>query len=82
MSKLPTSKPDYSLRRRFFTQIGEPLAWVDYGLGKFTDLETVQRQIKTLANVSRRVEIEFIRDGKLLGFDGKEIGKSMIFEKR
>ena len=46
MAKLQKQpKPDYSLRRRFFNQIGEPMDWKDYGLGIWTDLETIQRQI-------------------------------------
>lgn len=75
-------KPDYSLKRRFFNQIGEPLDWKDYGLGIWTDLETIQRQIKVLASANRRVEIEFMKQGVLCGFDGKETGKSIIYEKR
>lgn len=83
MSKqLPKSKPNYSLRRRFFNQIGEPLAWQDYGQGYFTDLETVQRQIKILASVGRKVEIEFVKDGILRDYQGNEIGRSIIYDKR
>jgi hypothetical protein len=81
MPRLPTSKTNYSIRRRYFTETGQPKEWIDYGFGLF-DLPTVQRQIKTLASVSRKVEIELIHEGKLLGFDGKETGKTMIFEKR
>lgn len=75
-------KTDYSLRRRFFSQIGVPLEWRDYGVGSWTDLQTVQSQIKVLASAGRRVEIEFIRDGRLCGYDGNESGKSIIYEKR
>ena len=78
----PKSKPDYSLRRRFFTETGQPLDWANYGQGMFTDLNTVQKQIKMLAGTSRRVEIEFIRDGTLRGFDGSITGKTIIYEKR
>lgn len=83
MPRLPTPpKLDYSLRRRFFDYFGRPLDWQDYGKGQFTDIETVQRQIKTLAAGSKKVEIEFIHKGKLCGFDGLESGKTMIFDKR
>jgi hypothetical protein len=83
MARLPSkSKPDYSLRRRFFTQIGKPLQWTDHGHGMFTDLETVQRQIQTLASVSRKVEIEFIWMGKKCRYDGKETGETIIYNKR
>lgn len=82
MSKAPTPpKTNYSLRRRFFDYLGRPLDWQDQGKGVF-DLETVQRQIRTLAAGSKRVEIELMYNGKLCGFDGKETGKTMIFEKR
>lgn len=78
----PKSKPDYSLRRRFFSEIGTPLEWKDYGKGMYVDLITVQNQIKILAKKSRKVEIEFIHDGKLCGYDGKEIGKTIIYMKK
>lgn len=80
----PQPKPNlnYSLRRRFFNEIGEPLEWHCNGQGQFTDLETVQRQIKMLASNSRKVEIEFIHEGKLKDYQGNEIGKTMIFDKR
>lgn len=78
----PKPKLNYSLRRRFFDQIGRPLEWQDYGQGEFTDLETVQRQIKMLSGTSRRVEIELVKDGKLLGYNGEETGKTIIYEKR
>lgn len=78
------SKPklNYSLRRRFFNQIGEPLAWQDYGQGQFTDLETVQKQIRLLTQCSRKVEIEFIHNGTLRGYNGEETGKTIIYEKK
>lgn len=78
----PKSKTNYSLRRRFFNQIGEPLPWQDYGHGFFTDIETVQRQIKNLANVGRKVEIEFVKDGVMRDYQGNEIGRTIIYEKR
>jgi hypothetical protein len=81
MSKIPKSKTNYSLRRRFYNEIGQPLEWKDKGEGLFV-LKTVQQQIKILAQGSRRVEIELIHNGKRLGFDGKEIEHNMIFEKR
>jgi hypothetical protein len=75
-------KTDYSLKRRFFSETGNPHEWIDFGKGEFTDLETVQSQIKTLASQSRKVEIEFIREGKLRDYQGNETGKTMIFDKR
>lgn len=82
MPKLPpTDKPDYSLRRRFFSEVGQPLEWIDYGRGKFIDLATVQAQIRVLASVSRKVEIEFIKNGVRLGYDGEPRETNMIYEK-
>ena len=57
------------------------MEWQDTGKGVF-DLDTVQRQIRTLAAGNKKVEIEFVYNGKLCGFDGKESGETMIFEKR
>ena len=82
MAKVAKPKLTYSLRRRFFSQIGSPMDWMDYGQGEFINLETVQNQIKMLASAGRRVEIEFIRDGKLCGYDGNETCKTIIYEKR
>lgn len=82
MPKLPTPpKTNYSLRRRFFDYFGRPMKWQDTGKGVF-DLETVQRQIRTLAAGNKKVEIEFIYNGKLCGFDGNETGATIILEKR
>lgn len=78
----PKPKLNYSLRRRFFDQIGRPLDWQDYGHGEFTNIETVQRQIKMLASNSRKVEIEFIHEGIMKDYQGNETGQTMIFEKR
>lgn len=81
MPKLPTqSKPDYSIRRRFFNEIGQPLEWIDFGQGVF-DLPTVQSQIKMLCQCSRKVEIELVKGGKLIGYNGEETGKTIIYEK-
>jgi hypothetical protein len=76
------SKWDYSLRRRLFTEIGEPMAWTDHGHGMFMSIEIIQSQIRMLASVSRKVEIEFIWNGKLCGYDGQETGTTIIYKKR
>lgn len=82
MPKLPTPpKTNYSLRRRFFDYMGMPKNWQDYGRGVF-ELDTVQRQIRMLAAGNKKVEIEFVYNGKLCGFDGNETGTTMIFDKR
>jgi hypothetical protein len=79
MTKLSKFKTDYSLRRRFFTKMGEPLEWQDSGFGQWQGIELAQEQINTLAIRNRRVEIEFIHEGKLCGYNGKETGKTIIY---
>lgn len=79
----PKQKPnEYSLRRRFFHETGYPLDWQDSGKAAFKDLETVQAQIKLLANRGRKVEIEYLHGGKLCGYNGEETGKTIIYETR
>ena len=83
MPRLPKqAKTNYSLRRRFFTEIGEPKEWIDFGKGEFKDIETVQDQIKTLASGKKKVEIEFMLNGQLCNYKGEETGKTIIYEKR
>jgi len=69
---------------RFFDQKGQPREWVNQGTGQFTTIELVQRQIRLLkANYpNKTVEVEFKMNGKLLGFNGEEIGTTMIFKRR
>lgn len=81
MAKQYQPKTNYSLRRRFFSMFGQPLEWTDYGHGIF-DLETVQRQIRTLASVNRKVEIELKYDGTLRDYEGKITNKSLIYHKK
>ena len=73
---------DYTLRRRYFNQIGQPLDWVDKGHGLFQEIETVQNQIMMLSKCCRKVEIEFILKGKKCGFDGKEIKGNLIYHEK
>ena len=82
--KQPQIKNPYTLRSRTFNQIGEPNEWTQKGTGEFTDIETVQRQIRMLkANYpNRTIEIEFIYQGKLCGYDGKETGKTILLQRR
>lgn len=80
MPRKPTQQTNYSIRRRFFNEIGLPLEWQDSGSGVF-DLDTFQSQIKMLCQVSRKVEIEVVKDGKLIGYSGNETGKTIIYEK-
>lgn len=74
----------YTLKMRFFDQKGTPREWISQGTGQFMDLETVQKQIRLLkANYpNKTVEIEFKMNGKLLGFDGEETGKTIMYLRR
>jgi hypothetical protein len=74
-------KNPFTLKRRFFTKDGKPKEWECEGTGEFTDIETVQRSIHVLKrnHPNHEIEIEFKKDGKLLGFDGKEIGKPIYY---
>ena len=79
---LPKSKIDYFLSYRIKDKIGRWSNWVKGG-GKWLGLELVQNQIKMIRqNHSGDMEIKFEKDGKLLGFDGSEIGKAIEYKRR
>lgn len=84
MKKQPTITNPYTLRMRTFNQVGEPNEWINNGTGQFTDIETVQRQIRTLkANYpNRTIEVEFKHLNELRGYDGSVTGKSIILKRR
>ena len=74
----------YTLRRRFFTQQGEPKEWQDFGKGDFTDIKTVQRQIMILKSnyINQAVEVEFMLGDKLMDFNGNETGETILYRRR
>lgn len=79
---LPKDKPNYTLSYRIKDKIGNWSNWI-VGGGKWFDLETVQSQIKMIRqNHSGDMEIRFEKDGKLLGYDGVEIGKVIEYKRR
>ena len=85
MKKTQTKIQDpYTLRMRTFTQVGDPNEWLQKGTGQYTDIETVQRQIRTMkANYpNRTIEVEFIYEGQLRGYDGEVTGKNILLKRR
>ena len=84
MKKQPKISNPYTLRMRTFTQVGQPNGWMQLGTGQYTDIETVQRQIRTMkANYpSRTIEVEFIYEGELRGYDGEITGKNILLKRR
>lgn len=82
MPRIYKSKLDYSLRYRVKIKNGQWGEW-RIAYSQWMGITTVQNQIKILARAyPRDIEVEFEKDKKLLNWEGKEIGKSMIFEKR
>ncbi len=82
MPKIHKHKLDYSLRYRVKEKNYQWGEW-RIAYGQWMGIGTVQNQIKILARAyPRDIEVEFEKDKKLLNWEGKEIGKSMIFEKR
>jgi hypothetical protein len=77
MSKIPTTKPDYSLAIRYRLRDGQWSDWMDRGQGKFESIELVQSQIRLMASAykNRDKEIRFERNGKLCDWFGDESGK-------
>lgn len=82
MAKPNKSKSDYSLAVRVQSKDGKWSNWTCKGQGKWIGLEHVQNQIKMLRQAfNRDMEIAFFKEGKYLGYDGKEIGKPIYYEK-
>jgi hypothetical protein len=74
----------YTLRMRTFNQVGEPNAWNQKGTGQYTDIETVQKQIRMMkANYpNRTIEVEFVYQGELRGYNGEVTGKNILLKRR
>jgi hypothetical protein len=74
----------YKLKMRVYNQVGEPGKWICNGTGQMIDIETVQRQIRTLkaGYPNKKVEIVFEYEGQLRNYEGIPTGKSIILEKR
>lgn len=74
----------YTLKMRVYSNDGKPGDWFCKGIGQFIDLQTVQRQIRTMkANYpTKTVEFEFMHSGNLLDYNGNITGKPIIFHRR
>jgi len=81
--KLPKIKNPYHLNYRIKSNLGNWGDWVK-GTGEFKELALVQDQIKTIrkSHLKKVIEIEFIHEGKLKGYSGETIDKTMIYETR
>jgi hypothetical protein len=79
MSKLPSTKPDYSLAIRYRLRDSQWSDWQDRGQGKFESIELVQSQIRLMASAykNREKEIRFERNGKLCDWFG-EVSEKVI----
>jgi len=67
-------KNPYSLRIRVKKEDGKYGKWSGYGKGEFFDIKIVQRQMIMLSSSNKKghSEIEFIKNGVLLDYNGKE----------
>jgi len=80
MKRKQRIKNEYQLNFRKKDKNG---IWGDwcYGSGQWESLELVQKQIKTIRQACfSPLEVQFIKDKMLLDYNGKEIGKSIIYE--
>ena len=72
-------KLDYSLRRRFFNEDGEPLDWQDHGRGTYLGIKIVQKQIDILISSGKKVEIEFIHEKTKKDYYGYPTKSPVVF---
>jgi len=81
-TRLPVSKPDYSLEIRYRLRDGQWSQWSMKGKGKFQSIELVQLQIRTLASAyqGREKEVKFEWNGKLHNFVGEPTGQVIILK--
>lgn len=81
MKKNRISHSDYTLKRRFINKFNEYTPWQDVGHGQWLGIEQVQAQIKLLVMNYRtkHMEVVFEMDGKMLDYNGNEIGEPMKF---
>lgn len=81
MKKPVVSKPDYSIRRRFFDYNGDPLPWQDHGMGTFIDKKLIQKQIDLLNKRKRKTEIEIILNKERVDYDLYPSKDNLIYDK-
>lgn len=81
MKKPVVSKTDYSIRRRFFDENGDPLPWQDHGMGTFIDKKLIQKQIDLLNKRKRKTEIEIILNKERVDYDLYPTKDNLIYDK-
>jgi len=81
MKKQVVSKPNYSIRRRFFDDNGHPLPWQDHGMGTFIDKKLIQKQIDLLNKRKRKTEIEIILNKERVDYDLYPTKDNLIYDK-
>jgi hypothetical protein len=81
--KQPEIKNPFYLNHRFQKNDGQWSEW-NKAIGQFTDIETAQKAIRLLkmTKPNNAMEIEFIHQGKKLDFNGNEINKSIIYQRK
>ena len=80
MKRKQKIKNPYHLNFRKKDKNGVWGSWV-FGIGEWESLELAQKQIKNIRqSCFAPLEVQFIKDGMLLDYNGNEIGKSIIYE--
>ena len=81
MKKPIVSKVNYSIKRRFFDDNGQPMPWQDHGSGTFIDKETIQKQVKLLVRKGKKTEIEIILNKERVDYDLYPSKDNLIYDK-
>jgi hypothetical protein len=76
---LIVSKPNYTIRRRFFDKSGLPMDWQDCGHGTFISKDIISAQFKLLSGRHRKTEIEFRMKGVLMDAECYPIKQNVIY---
>lgn len=80
MKKQEKSKPNYSIKRRFFDDRDNPLEWQDHGFGFFIDKKTIHDQLELLVVPLRKTEIEIILNKEKVDYDLYPTKDKLIYE--
>jgi len=80
MKKQEKSKPNYSIRRRFFDDDGNPMHWQDHGFGLFIDRKIIRKQVDLLVVPTRKTEIEIILNKERVDYDLYPTKDNLIYD--
>ena len=80
--KIEKSKPDYSIKRRFFDESGNPLPWQDHGFGLFINKKIIQKQVELLVVPTKKTEIEIILNKERVDYDLYPTKDNLIYDRR